>query len=168
MEKRRTGGMTAIAVLNVIVGGLVILTGLFRLFGSGVLIYELTKFNVFDMGALLHSVLPRLAFALLVLAAGVAGLIAGIGMFALHPWSRTLSLLCGVLLILSAAFSYLIVPIIATIGTYNVTAIDSAGLVRLIVTSTIYVVLPVAYAIVLFVVFHRPAWRSTFARVRMA
>ena len=41
VEKRRSGGMTAIAVLNITLGVLEIINGLFQLIGSLVLIYEL-------------------------------------------------------------------------------------------------------------------------------
>jgi hypothetical protein len=156
--------MTAIAVLNIIVGSLMILTGLFRLFGSCVLVYELLKFDAFGMSALFQLVVPRFAFAFLVLATGIAGVIAGKVIFRLRHWARTLSLVFAALLIASAVSSYFIVPIIATIGTYNISSIDIFGLVRLIIFSTIYVILPVTYCIVLWIVFHKPTWRHTFAK----
>ena len=48
MEKRRSGGMTAIAVLNITLGVLEILNGLFQLIGSLVLVYELVRLGVFE------------------------------------------------------------------------------------------------------------------------
>ena len=158
MERHRTGGMTAIAVLNVIFGGLGILNGLFQLLGSLVLMYELLRLGVFEIPR------ARLAFSLLILATGIVGLIAGIGMFALRPWARTLSLVYGGLLIVSSVFSFFTVPIIASIGTYDVRSIGAYDLARLIIFSVIYVVLPVLYSPLLCIVFYRPAWKTTFAK----
>ena len=47
MEQERTGGMTAIAVLNIIFGGVGILNGLYLALGSFVLMYELLRLDVF-------------------------------------------------------------------------------------------------------------------------
>lgn len=162
MERRRTGGMTAIAVLNVIFGGLGILNGLFQVLGALALMYELLRLGVFEIP------LARVTFSLLVLATGVVGLIAGIGMFAMRPWARALSLVFGGLLIFSCAFSFFTVPIIATIGAYDVSSISGYNLARLIIFSVIYVVLPVLYSIILCIVFYKPAWRLTFAKGRTA
>ena len=157
METNRTGGMTAIAVLNIILGGIGILNGLFLLLGALYLISELLRLGAFSIP------IARLAFALLILATGVVGLIAGIGILRLRPWARALSLMYGGLLILSSVCSYLAVPIIATIGTYDIGSISAEGLVRLIIFSAIYVVLPVPYSLVLCIVFHKPAWKTIFA-----
>jgi hypothetical protein len=72
------------------------------------------------------------------------------------------------LLILSSVVSYLAVPIIATIGTYDIGSISADGLIRLIIFGAIYVALPVPYSILLCVVFYKPAWKATFARGRTA
>jgi hypothetical protein len=98
------------------------------------------------------------------LATGIVGLIAGIGMFALRPWARALSLVYGGLLILSCVFSFFAVPILASIGSYDIGSIDAYGLARLIIFSVIYVVMPVPYSLVLCVVFHKPAWKAAFAK----
>lgn len=158
MDRRRTGGMTAIAVLNIAFGGLHILKGLFQLLGSLDLIYELSRVGVFEIPV------AGLAFSLLLLAAGVIGLIAGIGMLAPRPWARALSLVFGGVLIASVAFSFYMVPIIATIGTYNINSIDRYDLARLIIFTLIYVVLPVLYSIIVFIVFFKPAWKAAFAK----
>ena len=158
MEQERTGGMTAIAVLNIIFGGVGILNGLYLALGSFVLMYELLRLDVFQIPV------ARLAFALLILATGIVGLIAGIGIFALRPWGRALSLVYGGLLILSSVLSFFAVPIIAAIGTYDIGSLSAEGLARLIIFSLIYVVLPVPYALLLCVVFYKPAWKTTFAK----
>lgn len=157
MEQHRTGGMTVIAVLNIVVGGIEILAGLFPLRGAlewGV--------DMFIIPAAL------VAFALLILAAGVVGIIAGIGMLRLRSSARRLSLMFGGLLILASVgllmlisvFTPFIIPIIASIGSYD----PSSDLVAMIPFTVVYLALPVSYAFVLFVVFNRPAWRATFAR----
>lgn len=157
LERHRTGGMTVIAVLNIVVGGIEILAGLFPLRGA----YE-WGVDLFVIPAAL------VAFALLVLAAGVVGIIAGIGMLRLRSWARRLSLAFSGLLILSAGgllmlisiFTPFIMPIIASIGSYDPIS-DPAAMIPFTVT---YLVLPVSYSFVLFVVFNRPAWRATFAK----
>ena len=158
MDRRRTGGMTAIAVLNIVFGGLEVLNGLFQLLGSLVLMDELSRLGVFQIP------IARLTFSLLILATGVVGLIAGVGMFALRPWARALSLVYGGLLISSCVFSYFTVPIITTIGTYDIGSIDADNLARLIIFSAIYVVLPVLYSLLLCAVFYRSTWRTAFAK----
>ena len=158
METHRTGGMTAIAVLSIILGGLEILNGLFRLCGTLVLIYELLRLDVFELPT------ARLVFSLLILATGIVGVIAGFGTLALRPWARALSLVFGGLLILSAVSSYFIVPIISSLGTYDLRSLDAQGLARLIIFGLVDVVLPVSYAPLLFVVFSRPAWKTAFGK----
>jgi hypothetical protein len=157
--------MTAIAVLTIIFGGLGILSGLFHVLGSLVLMYELLRLGVFEIPIASTYSLP---FSLLVLATGIVGLIAGIGMFALRPWARELSLVYGGLLILSSVFSFFTLPIIATIGTYDIGSISASGLARLIIFGVIYLVLPVLYPLLLCVVFFSPAWKITFAKGRTA
>jgi hypothetical protein len=149
--------MTAIAVLNIIMGILEILNGLFQLARALTLFYNMLQVGLFEVPT------TDLAFSLLLLATGTVGLIAGIGISGLRPWARTLSLVFGGLLILSAVASYFIVPIIASIGTYDLGSISAEGLARLIIFSAVDVVLPVPYALILFVVFSKPLWKSTFA-----
>jgi hypothetical protein len=157
LETHRTGGMTVIAVLNIVVGGIEILAGLFPLRGA----YE-WGVDLFIIPAAL------VAFALLTLAAGAVGIIAGIGMLRLRSWARRLSLVFGGLLILASGgllmlisvFTPFIIPIIASIGTYD----PSSDLAAMILFTVIYVVLPVSYAFVLCIVFRMPAWRATFAQ----
>jgi hypothetical protein len=158
MESHRTAGMTAIAVLNIIFGGLGILNGLFNVLGALALMYQLLRLGVFQIPV------ARSAFSVLTLATGIVGLIAGIGMFALRPWARALSLVYAGLLILSSVFSFFVVPILASISTYDIASIDAHGLARLIIFSVIYVVLPVPYALLLCVVFFKPAWKAAFAK----
>jgi hypothetical protein len=144
LERHRTGGMTVIAVLNIVVGGIEILAGLSQLPGA-VMMYDP---DLFIIPAAL------VAFALLVLAAGVVGIIAGIGMLRLRSWARRLSLVFGGLLILASGgllmlisvFTPFIIPIIASIGTYD----PSSDPAAMILFTVIYVVLPASHAFVIF------------------
>jgi hypothetical protein len=160
LEGQRTGGMTVIAVLNIIVGGLAILSGLFQGLGALMLMFELLRVGAFDI-PVAHA-----TFSLLLLATGIIGITAGIKMFALRASARPLSLAFAGLSILSAAFSFLTVPIIASIGTYDIGSLSSYNLARLTIFSVIYVVLPVSYAVVLCAVFYQPAWKAAFATGR--
>ena len=157
MERHRTGGMTAIAVLNIIFGGLVILAGVFQLLRTFVLMYELLRLGVFKIPV------DDAAFALLISATGIVGLVAGIGIFRLRSWARTLSLVFAGLLIVSCAFSFLMVPIIASLGTYDFASLGAYNLARLFVFSAVYVVIPVFYSPILCGAFYKPAWRAAFA-----
>ena len=156
--KHRTAGMTAIAVLNMISGVVTILAGLLNLLGVLYLLQQQLRLGVFE------SPTVRGTFTLLLLATGIVGLTAGFAMLAPRPWARTASLVYAGLLIASAVFACLVVPILATIGTYDMSAISASGLVRLAIFSVIYVVFPVPYSVVLCVVFCRPAWKATFAK----
>jgi hypothetical protein len=158
VEKYRTGGMTAIAVLNIVFGGIGILNGLFQLLGAIYLMSELLRLDVLSIP------IARLAFSVLILATGSVGLIAGIAIFKLRPWARALSLVYSGLLIVSSVFSYFAVPVIATIGTYDIGSISADGLTRLIIFCAMYVALPVPYALLLCVVFYKPARKATFER----
>jgi uncharacterized membrane protein (DUF2068 family) len=141
--------MTALAVLNIVFGGLGIASGLLRVPRSIVLMYESWRLNV-----LMFSTTSGALIALLILAAGVVGLIAGIGIFALRPWARTLSLVYGGLFVFSSVVSFA-ASIVSSHGAYDVTII--------MILVVMYVAIPVAYALVLFLAFQRPGWKATFA-----
>ena len=119
VERRRTGGMTAVAVLNILFGSLGILNGLFFLFVLLALMREMLRLGVFDIAV------ARTAFVVVALASGIVGVTAGGGILALRPWARPLSLAYACLLIACCALSYVSVPIIASIGTYDLRALDS-------------------------------------------
>jgi hypothetical protein len=159
VERHRTAGMTAIAVLNIVFGALGILAGLFNLLGVMALMNEMVRLHVFEVP------IARLSFSLLLLATGIIGMIAGVGMFAPRPWARKLSLAYAGLLIASAVFSYLTIPLIGTIGTYDIRSITGFNLARLIIFGVIYVAMPVPYSIVLCVVFCTSTWRAAFAKI---
>ena len=158
MERHRTGGMTAIAVLNIIFGGFEILKGLFHALGAIVLMLELWRVGAFDIPA------GPVAFSLQLLATGIVGLVAGIGLFRLRSWARELSLVFAGLLILSCALSFLTLPILASIGSYDVGSLTSSDLARLTLFVVFHAVFPMSYALLLCVVFHKPAWKTAFAK----
>ena len=158
MERHRTGGMTAIAVLNIIFGGLEILKGLFHALGAVVLMVELVRVGAFDVP------LARVAFALLLFATGIIGLIAGIGLFALRPWARALSLAFAGLLILSSVISFVTLPILSSMVTADLRSLSSYDLVRVTLFGATHVLLPVPYGLLLLIIFHKPAWKAAFAK----
>ncbi len=157
MEPQRSGGMTAIAALTVIVGGLQILAGLFQLLVVIVLMLELNRQGVFQVPV------ARLTFALGVLVTGVVGLIAGVGLWRLRPPARTLSLVFAGLLIVSAVSSCFSIPIIASLGSYDIRAVNADGLTRLVIFCGIYVVVPVFYSAVVCTALGA-AWKNSFAK----
>lgn len=159
VERHLTRGMTAIAVVNVVFGSLGIFNGLFQLLGAFLFTYELLR-----LGAGFEIPVGRLSFSLFALATALVGLIAGGAIFRLRPWARILSLVYGGLLILLLVFAYFTVPIISSIGTYDPSSIDAYGAVRLIIFSVLYIVFPVPYAVLLWFVFHKRAWKATFAQ----
>jgi hypothetical protein len=89
-------------------------------------------------------------------------------MLSLRPWARALSLVFGGLLILLCVSSYFIVPAIASIGTFAISSLSAEGLARLIIFGLVDVVVPVSYAILLFVVLSKKSWKTAFAKGWMA
>jgi hypothetical protein len=152
--------MTTIAALNIVVGIIVILAGLFQLLFALTLFWNLLRMGVFELPVI------RFMFSFLILATGIVGLIAGIQMRALRPSARELSLVFAGLLIASAALSCFLVPIIASIWTYDLGSISAEAWARLIIFCMVYVVVPVSYAVLLLVVFSRPSWKVAFAKAR--
>jgi hypothetical protein len=150
--------MTVIAVLTIVVGGIELLAGLVQL------VDVLDQFRTDD--AIILGI--RAVFGLPTLAAGVVGITAGIATLALRPRARALSGAFGGLLILTSVvllflvstLTPYVIPVLASVGSFDLSA-DSPALNLFML---IYVAVPVAYALVLFVAFSRPAWRATFAK----
>ena len=153
--------MIAVAVFNICFGGLVILMGLFLALGVMAFTLELLR-----LGGGFEIPVARAAFAILVLATGIVGLVAGIGMLKPRRWARAASLAFAGLLIMSCVLSFFAVPAIAsigTIGTADLHAIDAFDLVRLALFVAIFIAIPVIYAPILCLVFNTPAWKTAFA-----
>src|SRR5262249_42582257 len=131
-SEHRTRGMTAIAVLTVVVAVIEILAGLFQLLFALTLTYWLLRLGAFELPVI------RFMFSFLILATGIVGLIAGVRSLALRPSARELSLVFAGLLIVSAVLSVFLVPIIASIWTYDLSSISAEGLARLILFCMVY------------------------------
>ncbi len=131
METYRTGGMTAIAVLNVILGGIEILNGLFLLLGALSLMAELLRLGAFHIQIARWVQSPDFGD-------GSVGLVAGTGISdcargrAIEPCLRwtAVPFVCAFL-------PYR--PCYATIGSYDMGSISTDALVRLIICGAIYV-----------------------------
>jgi hypothetical protein len=68
VERHRTGGITAIAVVNIVFGGVGILNGLYLILGFLAFMYEGLRLGVFEFPVV------RWAFSLLILTTGIVGL----------------------------------------------------------------------------------------------
>ena len=154
--------MIAVAVFNVCFGGLVILMGLFLALGAMAFTLELLR-----LGGGFEIPMARAAFAMLVLATGIVGVVAGIGMLKPRRWARDASLAFAGLLIISCVLSFFAVPAVASISAISssdLRAIDSFDLVRFAVFIAILVAIPVIYAPILCIAFSTRAWKTTFAK----
>jgi hypothetical protein len=158
VERRRTGGMTAVAIVNMIFGGIGILNGLLLVAVMVTLLREEARLGVLEIQV------ARSAFAITALATGFIGLISGIGIFILRPWGRMLGLAYGVLLLVICVLSFFLVPLIASIRTNGFHASDTTNFVRLIVFGTIYAGVPVIYAPLMLFAFSRPTWKAAFSK----
>jgi hypothetical protein len=155
MQQHRTSGMTATAFLTTIFGGLVLFNGLWRAIHTVSGVSDLWREGALDYPAgnilaVALLVLPNL----LMLAAGIVGIIAGIGTFLLCTWARLLSL----------AFAALsaVLPVASYAGV--ILFWDGAHVTpRFGIFNMICSVIAVFYSVVLFVAFNKRAWKITFA-----
>lgn len=140
MSKTLTGGMTAIAVLNFVFGGISILIG-------HALMSRLAE---------LSTVLILLLF--LTIGYGIVGVIAGVGVLRLLPWGRTMSLVSAWVWIGCGVIS-LFTPSPQAGG--KVAGAELAGKV-------IGFLLGLIYPVTLIFLFRRPSWRQTFCNQSQA
>ena len=114
MSASRTGGLTTIAIFNIVIGSLGTLAALLVVVGGGLLAIG---------GAAMESELGADADGMgaaaavgggIILVLGLVGVVAwsmlavsGIGVLKMAPWGRTLSIICGVLLVLVNGVSLL-------------------------------------------------------------
>jgi len=120
-------------------------------------VHELLRLGVFEFPVF------RLAVALLILGTGIVGLIAGIGVFRLRPWARALSLVYGGLFLVSSVVPF-VAGVVASYGAADFAKFTTYDVVRTIITSVIYVAIPVPYSLILFVVFRKSAWNAAFSK----
>ncbi len=138
MAMQRTGGMTTIGILNIIMGAFFGLLCLLMVIGGGVLLS--TGGAIGGTDGLMAAAGGR--FVMLV---GIVGtviwtmmLISGIGVLMLRPWARVLAMVCGAFVIVLNGLSlYTTFAFIPMIG--------------------------FAYGAVLCGMFMKPSWKAAFA-----
>ncbi len=111
MATQRTGGMTAIGVVNIVLGGIGCLISLLILVGGGVLAAgggEFAaqaggdeSFGMMAQGAGLLVVVIGLVF----LVTYLLTMISGIGVLMMRSWGRTLAMVCGAVIIVVQVLS---------------------------------------------------------------
>ena len=159
MLKERTGGMTVIGVLNLVFGGLGILSALFEVLAALVGIRRSILIEGF-MGIPGISgneetiMLKLLEFALFALAVSTVGVIAGIGIFRMRPWARAASLIYAGLWALNAGV-LLLFPVQAPKPDANASAT--------IIGHVVGICFGLSYPIILFILFQKPNWKAAFA-----
>jgi hypothetical protein len=160
MLKKRTGGMTVIGVLNLVFGGLGIISALFEVLAALAGIRRAIVIEGFmgipgisaDQRAIM---LKMLEFALFALAVSTVGVIAGIGIFRMRAWTRAASLIYAGLWALNAGI-LLFFPVQATTPDANVSAT--------IIGRVVGICFSLSYPIILFTLFQKPNWKAAFAR----
>lgn len=106
MQSTRTGGMTAMAILNIIFGSLGAVVGLLFLVMGGVMAAGSAAMEaelgaeaegLAEIGAMGGAIMAIVG--IIFIAVCVALFVAGIGLIKMAPWGRTLSIVCGISLI---------------------------------------------------------------------
>ena len=149
MKKHRTGGMTAVGVLNTVFGGFGILAGLFCLLTAHAVMSRTLVTQ--DQSVVMLKVLGLGLFGL---AVGIVGLIAGIGIFLMARWSRVLNLVFAGVWILNSILSFAF-PVQQSTSGANTAGEVFGRLLGLF--------LGLIYPIILLVLFNKPAWKTAFA-----
>lgn len=145
----RTGGMTAVGVLDIILGVFVLLQGLFViLLGHGLLPATFAD----PESALGLAII--IALGLVALTAGVIGLVAGIGVFKLRPWGKAMSLLFAALWVADSVGAMIL---FAARSSAETESTDINGRV-------VAILLRSAYLVVLAALFAKPSWKAAFRR----
>ena len=137
MKARRTGGMTAVAVVNIVLGSFVLLTGLFAII--------LGQSGIISAPQADTAVL--IGIGLLSAAGGVIGVIAGIGVLKLRPWGKAMTILFVVLWIVDS--------VLALANSTEESFINTDGTVVILVLRTVYLA-------VLLGLFNQRKWKIAF------
>jgi hypothetical protein len=148
MTKQRTGGMTAIGVLNIVFGGFGLLAALFSLLAAPTMVARISGYATSEQMS--EMMLKIQGLGIFALAVSVVGLIAGIGIFWMKQWSRILSLVYAGLWILNGILSFAF-----PLQLSSTTGVMAARVFGLIIG--------MVYPIILFVLFNKPAWKTAFA-----
>lgn len=159
MLRERTSGMTAIGVLNLVFGGLGIISALFEVLAALAGIRRAILIEGFmgipgistDQRAIM---LKMLEFALFALAASSVGAVAGIGILRMAAWARVVSLVYAGLWALNAGI-LLVFPVQAATP-----EADASGAVIGLVVGICF---GLSYPIILFILFQKPNWKAAFA-----
>ena len=159
MEISCEGGITAIAVLNITLGVPRmdrLPVSAYRLARPG---HELVRLGVFERP-------PAPSFLFYACGNGHRGISRGCRVSATRPSACPLSF--GVLRCrFFVCCSFFVVPIIASIGTYDIRSLSAEGLARLVLFAY-YIGIAWCCSSFLFVVFSRADWRATFANGLLA
>lgn len=148
MNKKRTGGMTAIAVINFVFGGIDALSCL----GGLVVVNSIMSNSIMTLanGGRIGMILLVTSLARLPRAG--AAIVAGIGVLKLAPWGRTWTLVYAILGVLVAFIGWLV-----DLGLPNQNQDSRLGLALGAVISCIYP------AILLYVI-NTKRWKETFGK----
>ena len=146
MIKARTGGMTAVAVLNFVFGGWAVLQGLSTTLVTHALI---SRSGEADPRSLLLILL-----ALLRIGCGIVGIIAGIGILRILPWGRTMSLFY--------AWFYIAIGLIVSLMVLLQAGSNAAG-TGPVMWSVLVALLDLIYPVTLIFLFRKPSWKQTFS-----
>jgi len=148
MNKTRTKGMTAVAVVNFVFGALGVFAGLWAM-----MTFHAVMSRSLTDGKTTQVAMAGLGMALYGVACGIVAIIAGIGVLKLAPWGRILSLSYAGLSIVSSVVS-LFMPTIES---------SSAPGAGVWIGKTIGFLLGMIYPAILFIVFRRPHWKEAFS-----
>jgi|GEM_PF-1476037 len=150
MNKTRTGGMTAIAVLNLVFGAILALTNLWVMMGL-----HAVMSRSFAGAEATAAAMTRLGMSLYYVVCGAVAIVAGVGVLKVAPWGRILSLAYAGLIIPG----YVIDIFLPTIGESS-----DGGLVlgAKIIGSIIGSVFWMIYPVILLIVFQKPSWKEAF------
>jgi len=139
MSNQRTGGMTAIGILNIVFGSVRGLLALFTILGGG-LVAALGSAAGEEAGTSVAAQGGAIAvIGLVALVCSIMLLIAGIGVLKMKPWGRSLSLAAAAL--------------------WLITSIGQVFMLEFSVTA----VLGMVYPAIVVGLFMTPAWRHAFS-----
>jgi len=150
--------MTSIAALTTVLGSLILLDGLQRVMHTVLAVIDLLRYGAIDYPAGAFRAVGLLILPnCLMLGTGIVGLIAGIGIFILRPWARSVSLVFGALSVVSLILPYVGVFIFnyGGYGPFNVGTLD-----------LLCFVISVGYSIAIFVIVDKRAWTIALAAAK--
>lgn len=137
--------MTAVGVLNIVFGGIFIITSLIAIMMVNARLSQgLSDWNAIKL----------LGQGLLSLAVGIVGLIAGIVVLRLIFWGRIMSLIFAGMWVLYA--------LLATFFPVSTGASETSGATFDIIGRVIGLLISLVYPVILYRLFQRPQWKAAF------